>query len=44
MSPVTKLAAFAVLLLAVFGGGLAVGAVAGPFDDGEPPPQMEHSP
>ena len=45
MNPLTKLAAFAAALIAVFTGGLALGATAGPFDDPAPPPvHSEHTP
>ena len=45
MNPLPKLAAFAALLAAVFAGGLAIGAAAGPFDDTPPPPvHREHTP
>ena len=44
MNPVTKLAAFALALLAVFGGGLVLGAAAGPFGDDDPPAHAEHTP
>jgi hypothetical protein len=37
MSNITKLAAFAVVLAATFGGALAVGAAVGPIDVGPPP-------
>ena len=43
MSPLVKLALFAAVLVAVFGGGLALGAAAGPFDDPAPPTHAEHS-
>jgi hypothetical protein len=44
MNPVAKVAAFALALLAIFGGGLALGAAVGPFEDGEPPTHVEHAP
>ena len=41
MTPVVKLMAFAAVLVAVFSGGLALGAAVGPFDDA--PPRTIHS-
>jgi hypothetical protein len=37
VNPILKLTLFALVLLAVFAGGLAVGNAAGPFDDGGTP-------
>lgn len=43
MTAVARLAAYALALLLVFGAGLSLGAVAGPFDDGpEPAPHGQH--
>ena len=42
MHPIKKLTAFALVLTASFGGGVALGAVAGPDADDEPAPA--HSP
>lgn len=44
MNPALKLVLFAVALLAVFAGGLAVGNAVGPFDDGKPAVHAEHAP
>ncbi len=45
MNPLAKLAVFAVALTAVFAGGLALGAAAGPIDDPSPTPvHVEHRP
>ena len=40
VNPLAKLALFVLALLAVFGGGLGVGAAVGPLDD-DPPSQVE---
>jgi len=39
-----RLAAFALVVLLVFGAGLGLGAVAGPFDDEPPPTTHEEHP
>jgi len=44
MTPAAKLAAFAVALLAVFTGGIALGTAVGPLDDPPPPPHTVHAP
>jgi hypothetical protein len=46
VTPAAKLAAFAVVLAGLFGGGVALGAAVGPFDaDEEPPTHVEaHEP
>ena len=42
MSTSGRLAAFALLLAAAFGGGAALGAVAGPEPEAEAPSETEH--
>ncbi|MGH9186439.1 MAG: hypothetical protein ACRD0U_11585 [Acidimicrobiales bacterium] len=44
MKPLAKLTLFALVLLALFGAGIAVGALAGPFDQDQPPSHVEHAP
>ena len=45
MNPTARIAAFALALLATFGGGVAIGAAAGPLDDAPAPPSHnEHAP
>ena len=44
MNPLAKLAAFAVALVAVFSGGLALGAAVGPVDDTPAPVHSSHTP
>lgn len=45
MSPVARLAAFAVVLVLVFGAGAALGSAVGPYDaEPEPPVHQDHTP
>jgi hypothetical protein len=44
MNPLVKLVAFAVALMAVFGGGLALGAAAGPIGSDIPTAHVGHTP
>lgn len=44
MNPAAKLIAFALVLVVVFSGGVAVGAAVDPIDSNPPPAHTEHTP